>query len=67
MDTKVLAASFKNVAQVNRALEAGAQSATMGCDILKQALGMPSIDKAVVDFTADWESVFGKGNAIHNL
>lgn len=65
--SKILAASFKNVAQVTTALEAGAQAATMGCDILKQALGMPSIDKAVVDFTADWESIYSKGTAIHNL
>lgn len=65
--TKILAASFKNVAQVNAALEAGAQSATMGCDILKQAFGMPSIDKAVVDFTGDWESIYGEGTAVYNL
>lgn len=65
--SKILAASFKNVAQVNTALEAGAQAATMGCDILKQAFGMPSIDKAVADFTADWESVFGEESTIFSM
>ncbi|MGM0123939.1 fructose-6-phosphate aldolase [Enterococcus sp. AZ194] len=65
--SKILAASFKNVAQVNTALEAGAHAATMGCDIIKQAFDMPSIEKAVVDFTADWESIYGEGHTIHEL
>lgn len=65
--TKILAASFKNVGQVNAALENGAQAATMGVDIIKQAFGMPSIEKAVVDFTADWEVIFGKGTTIASL
>lgn len=65
--SKILAASFKNVGQVNAALENGAQSATMGVDIIQQALAMPSIEKAVVDFTADWESGFGEGKTIADL
>lgn len=65
--TKILAASFKNAAQVNKALEMGAQAATMGVDIIDAALGNPSINKAVVDFTADWESVYGAGNTIAEL
>lgn len=36
--TKILAASFKNVSQVNTACECGAQAATMGIDIVKSAL-----------------------------
>lgn len=39
----------------------------MGCDILKQAFGMPSIDKAIADFTADWESAFGERNTIFSM
>lgn len=65
--SKILAASFKNVGQVNAALENGAQSATMGVDIIQQALAMPSIDKAVADFTTDWESSFGEGKTIADL
>lgn len=65
--TKILAASFKNVAQVNSALENGAQAATMGADIIESALSMPSIDKAVVDFKDDWESIYGIGTTINNL
>lgn len=65
--SKILAASFKNVSQVTTALEAGAQAATMGADILKQAFGMPSINQAVSDFTADWESIFGEESTIYKL
>lgn len=64
---KILAASFKNVAQVNAALEAGAQASTMGVAIIKQAFAMPSIAQALVDFTADWESVYGKKVTIADL
>lgn len=65
--TKILAASFKNVGQVNAALEAGSQAATMGADIIEAALDMPSIEKAVSDFTADWEASFGEGVTINDL
>ncbi|MGL4695028.1 fructose-6-phosphate aldolase [Enterococcus larvae] len=65
--TKILAASFKNVAQVNGALENGAQAATMGTDIISQAFSIPSIQKAVEDFTADWEQIFEPGTKISDL
>lgn len=66
-NTKILAASFKNVGQVNAAFEAGAQAATMSADILANAFGMPAIKQAVTDFTTDWESVFGKDEKIFTL
>lgn len=65
--TKILAASFKNVGQVNAALENGAQAATMSVDILKQAFSMPSIEKAVNDFTADWETNYGEGTTVSSI
>lgn len=58
--TKIVAASFKNIGQVNAAFEAGAQSVTVDISILNEVFKMPSIQKAVDDFNADWESVFGK-------
>lgn len=64
---KILAASFKNMGQVNAAFEAGAQAATVAPDLLHSALNMPAIIKAVDDFTADWEKVFGKGVSITDL
>lgn len=65
--TKIVAASFKNVGQVNAALENGAQAATMSVDILKQAFSMPSIEKAVNDFTIDWETNFGEGTTVSSI
>ncbi|WP_459478852.1 fructose-6-phosphate aldolase [Clostridium saccharoperbutylacetonicum] len=58
--TQILAASFKNIGQVNDSFAAGAQTATMAPEILLDALKMPAIEKAVDDFSKDWEVVFGK-------
>lgn len=57
--TKILAASFKNMGQVNDAFVCGAQTATMAPDILLDSLDMVAIQKAVDDFEKDWKSVFG--------
>lgn len=60
-EAKILGASFKNVDQVNKAIECGAQSVTVDPSILRTALGLPSISGAVRDFRADFESAFGAG------
>lgn len=65
--TKILAASFKNIGQVNDAFACGAQTATVSPALLHDALKMPAIQKAVDDFTADWENIFGKGVSIADL
>lgn len=65
--TKILAASFHTVGQVNDAFQAGAQAATMGANILQSALGNPAIEAAVAGFTSDWESVYGAGTNITTL
>lgn len=57
--TKILAASFKNIAQVNNAFLAGAQTATLAPSLLHEALGAACIQKAVDDFSADWKKIFG--------
>lgn len=58
--TKIVAASFKNMGQVNTAFECGAQAATLAPSLLTDAFKMPAIQKAVDDFAADWEKTFGK-------
>lgn len=58
--TKILAASFKNVSQVTNALAAGAQAVTAGADIYAAGFANPSIQKAVDDFAADWQSTQGR-------
>ena len=65
--TKILAASFKNMRQVNAAFECGAQTATVKPELLHDALEMPIIKKAVEDFTTDWENVFGNDVSIVDL
>jgi TalC/MipB family fructose-6-phosphate aldolase len=57
--TQIIAASFKNMGQVNKAFLAGAQAATVDPSILKSALMMPDIQKAIDDFDSDWKSVYG--------
>lgn len=60
--TKILAASFKNISQVNAAFEAGAQTATLPPRLLHEIMGMAAIEKAVEDFHNDWKEVFGEKN-----
>lgn len=66
-DAKILAASFKNVNQLTSAYAAGSQSATVPFDLLATALGMPAIDKAVADFTADFEKLHGAGSTMATI
>lgn len=56
---QILAASFKNAGQVDRAFLAGAHTATMDPSILESVLTQPHIRHAVDTFDADWKSVFG--------
>lgn len=58
--SEILGASFKNMAQVNHAFEAGAQAVTVAPAILHDAFQMPAIKKAVDDFASDWKSIFGE-------
>lgn len=58
--TKILAASFKNMGQVNKAILAGAHSATLSVDIIRMAFDNPLIGKAVRDFNGDWAAIYGE-------
>ncbi|MGT2964643.1 fructose-6-phosphate aldolase [Streptococcus acidominimus] len=58
--SKILAASFKNVGQVNRAFACGAHAITAGCDVFEAAFAMPAISKAVDDFANDWQAAQGQ-------
>lgn len=57
--TKILAASFKNIGQVNDAFACGAQTATLAPELLHDAFKMPAIQKAIDDFESDWKSIYG--------
>ena len=58
--TKIVAASFKNIAQVNDALVAGAQTVTLQPALLHDVFSIATIAKAVDAFATDWTAVFGK-------
>ena len=57
--TDILAASFKNAGQVERAFAAGAQTATVDPSILVGALDQAHILGAVDAFDKDWKSIYG--------
>ncbi len=57
--TQVLAASFRNVAEVTNAYASGAGCCTVKPELLSTGLSMPSIKKAVHDFADDWQGVYG--------
>ena len=54
----ILAASFKNTAQVIRAIAAGAQAVTLSPDILEAGFSLSSIQEAVDAFGRDWEATY---------
>ena len=58
-DSRIMAASFRNMAQVTSALLAGAQAVTVQPKLLHDAFGMAAIAKAVEDFKRDWTGVRG--------
>lgn len=57
--SKIVAASFKNIAQVNDALKFGAHAVTLPPQLLHQVFGMAAIQQAIDDFTEDWRCTQG--------
>ena len=57
--TEILAASFKNAGQIDRAFAAGAQTATTDPTILEAALSQAHILGAVDTFSKDWAAING--------
>lgn len=58
-DCQIVAASFKNLAQVNGAFEAGAHAVTLAPHLLRSAVSSANIADAVAGFEADWLDTFG--------
>ena len=57
-ETKVLAASFKNVQQVYELAVAGCYSATITPDMMKMLIAHPYTEKSLVDFDTVWKKRF---------
>lgn len=60
-ETKVLAASFKNVGQVTAMAELGVYAATVSPEILGKFLNNPTVDSAIDVFRADFEKLTKPG------
>lgn len=58
-ETRILAASFKNIDQVLKAVSAGSSHVTVGTDVIDVFLANANIDKAVEDFAKDWKDIHG--------
>ncbi|AXQ77842.1 fructose-6-phosphate aldolase [Streptococcus chenjunshii] len=64
---QILGASYKNIEQINRTVEAGGQAVTVAPDLVKQSLQLPAVTQAVQDFREDWFASFGPNQAITDL
>lgn len=60
MDTKVIAASFKNSGQVNELIENGIQAVTVPPEVVREMIGHPGTSIAVDEFSQNWENSYGR-------
>ena len=65
--TKIVAASFKNLSQINAAIEAGVHAVTVDPSLLDLVFASAPLAKAVTDFTRDFETRFGVGKTLNTL
>ncbi len=59
IQTKILAASFKNVEQVHKVSMTGADAVTINPDLFEMLIYHPLTYYAIDDFNKDWETVYG--------
>ncbi len=59
LDCKILAASFKSIAQAMSVIDTGVDAITLPLDVASQLLGHPEIENSVNQFKTDWSSSFG--------
>jgi len=67
LSTQVLAASFKNIQQINEVSLAGCQAITIGSDLLWALAEHPLTDMSIAQFQRDWTGVYGAGKCVYNL
>lgn len=67
LPTKVLAASFKNVQQINDVSLTGCHSITISPDILWKTAEHPLTDLSIKQFCSDWSETYGPNKGIFNL
>lgn len=59
LPTEILAASFKNVQQVHDVCLAGAQSVTVGTDLIRKFISFPATSQDVAVFKKEWQTLYG--------
>ena len=62
LESKILAASFKNIDQVNRAIQAGSQAITVSPELLLTGMTSVLVEQAVDDFQKDWYNKYKTEN-----
>jgi len=67
LSTRVLAASFKNVQQIQDVALAGGQAVTLTPELLEMVVRHPLTDSGLEGFMADWEGAYGKGTTLLDL
>ncbi|MBN3412297.1 fructose-6-phosphate aldolase [Clostridium botulinum] len=67
INSKVLAASFKNTEQIHNACLKGAHSVTVNEDLIKQLIYHPLTDLSVDNFVKDWENQYGKNTKTNEV
>lgn len=60
LESKVIAASFKNVYQVHQLIAAGIQAVTVAPDVVWNMVKHPATQIAVDEFVDAWEASFGR-------
>jgi fructose-6-phosphate aldolase 2 len=60
LDTKVLAASFKNVQQISEVSSLGVDSITVPLQLLEKSIEHPLTEMSINKFISDWEKVYNK-------
>jgi len=64
LNSKVLAASFKNSQQVIEIIEHGVHSVTVPTDVLENMIKHPLTSNSVDQFIDDWDRVYGVGTKV---
>jgi fructose-6-phosphate aldolase 2 len=59
LPTEIVAASFKNVQQVHNVCLAGAQSVTVGPELIEKFIAFPATQADVLVFKEQWQKVYG--------
>ena len=58
LECEIIAASFKNLNQITRLLEAGVHSVTVPYDLFMKWTSNDQADSAVKQFSLDWENAY---------